>query len=214
MTEIKWDEVGARRYETGVDRGVLYLPAGTAVPWNGLTAITENVERDVKSYYIDGVKYLDQQVPDAYSAKLEALTYPDEFDELLGVSEFGPGVFLHDQPGKSFGLSYRTLVGNDVEGTEFGYKLHILYNLTASASGTAMSTLGDTVSPATFSWSLTGVPPAMSGARPTCHISLHSAGIDPGLLSTIEDLLYGTATVDPALPDLVALLALVEGFYA
>lgn len=214
MTEIQWDEVGARRFETGVERGVLYLPDGSAVPWNGLTAVSENTEREVKSYYIDGIKYLDHQVADAYSAKLEAFTYPDEFEDVLGVSQFEPGVFLHDQPGKTFGLSYRTKVGNDLLGADYGYKLHILYNLTASASAPTMSTLSESVGVSTFSWALTAVPPAMTGARPTAHISLHSLAIDPDLLSQIEDLLYGTPTTAPAQPDLVSLLALVEGFYA
>jgi hypothetical protein len=211
MTKLVWDQVGDRRYETGVDRGVLYLPDGDgAVPWNGLMQVTENREREVKSYYIDGIKYLDHHVPDTYSAKLQAFTYPEELEDLTGTAKFAPGVFLHDQRARQFSLSYRTLVGNDLEGTDHGYKIHVIYHVMAVASSAAIGSIGNAVTPSAFEWALTAVPDRIFGARPTSHISIHSLGIDPDLLEVIESRLYGTDDEPPSLPSLVDLLNLVE----
>lgn len=211
MTELVWDQIGDRRYETGIDRGVLFLPDGTAVPWNGLTSVVENRTREVKSYYIDGIKYLDHHVPGSYSSKLQAFTYPDELEELLGNPEFVPGVVLHDQGhARLFNLSYRTRVGNDVDGIDHGYKIHLLYNLLASPSDYAFHSLSDSVTPELFEWNLTGTPSQMFGIRPTSHISLDSRTIDPAKLSDLEELIYGTSLVDPSLPTLVDLLAMVD----
>jgi hypothetical protein len=218
MTVLEWDKVGDRRYETGIDRGVLFPPNAPAVPWNGLTSVTETVSRDVKSYYLDGVKYLDHHVPGSYAAKLAAFTYPDELETLLGMTEYAPGVFLHDQRAKLFHLSYRTLVGNDVDGTDHGYKVHIVYNVLAIPSDKAMSSVSNQVSVEPFEWDLTGTPNVMFGIRPTAHISLDSRKITPVVLTTVEGLLYGTPYVDadhpgtnPSLPMLFDLLTMVEG---
>lgn len=222
MTALAWDEVGTRRWQTGIDRGVLYLPDASAVPWNGLTNITEDTSREVKSYYLDGVKYLDHHVPGSYKATLSAFTYPDEFDELLGNREYAPGVFVHDQRTQLFNLSYRTMVGDDLSSEPSEYKIHIIYNVQASAAAVGFSTLSDNPVPGAFSWELTGTPAQMFGIRPTSHVSLDSRRIDPDLLAEIEVLLYGSDLVDagadppdedgpePALPDLVDLLALVS----
>lgn len=210
MTALEWDKVGERFFETGVDRGVLFTVDGLAVPWNGLTQITENSTGEVKSFWMDGVKYLDHYVPGAYSAKLEAFTYPDALDDLTGVASYAPGVFLHDQPAKRFHLSYRTGVGNDLN-QELGYKLHLIYNVLAVPSSSGIPTVGQTVEPTKMSWDLTGTPPQMFGARPTAHISLHSLGIDPTLLASIEGLLYGTVDTDPVLLSMVDLLTMIEG---
>lgn len=217
MTVLEWDKVGDRRYQTGVDRGVLFPPNGPAVPWNGLTSVTETVSRDVKSYYLDGVKYLDHHVPGSYSAKLAAFTYPDELDELLGMSEYSSGVFLHDQRVKLFNLSYRTLIGNDVDGTDHGYKLHIIYNVLAVPSDNAMNSLSDQVEIQAFEWDLRGTPPLMIGARPTAHISLDSLRAPAAKLALVEGYLYGTPYVDdvnpgtePQLPSLVDFLPVLE----
>lgn len=216
MTVLEWDKVGDRRYETGIDRGVLFPPNAPAVPWNGLTSVTETVSRDVKSYYLDGVKYLDHHVPGSYAAKLAAFTYPDELETLLGMTEYAPGVFLHDQRAKLFHLSYRTLVGNDVDGTDHGYKVHVVYNLLAVPSDKAMNSLSNQVSAEPFEWDLTGTPNVMFGIRPTSHISVDSRKISPAMLAIVEGLLYGTPHVDddhpgtdPSLPGLIDLLALV-----
>lgn len=211
MTALVWDQVGERRYETGVDRGVLYPPSGSAVPWNGLVSVDEVLSREVKPYYIDGIKFLDHHVPGSYAGKLTAFTYPDEMDTLMGTEEFSPGIFIHDQRSpKLFNLSYRTRVGNDVEGVDYAYKIHILYNLLAILNDTSFSTIGDTVEPQVFSWSIYGTPSVIFGVRPTSHISLDTRRIDPGVLASLEDLLYGSDDVDPALPTLIDFLTLVE----
>lgn len=211
MTTLVWDQVGERRYETGVDRGVLYPPSGDAVPWNGLISVNETVNREVKPYYIDGVKFLDHHVPGSYAAKISAFTYPDEMDALVGTHEFSPGVFVHDQRSpKLFNLSYRTRVGNDLEGMDHAYKVHILYNLFATLDDVTHTTIGDSVSPMAFSWSVSGTPSQMLGIRPTSHISLDSRRISPSVLDTIEELLYGAVGSEPSLPSLVDLLGMVE----
>lgn len=210
MTALVWDQVGERRYETGVDRGVLYTPDG-AVPWNGLISVDENVTREVKPYFIDGVKFLDHHVPGSYSGKITAFTYPDALAELTGSEEFAPGVFVHDQRSpKLFNLSYRTKVGNDLEGVDYGYKIHILYNILAVPGDTSFSTLGESVEAQSFSWSISGTPAQMFGIRPTSHISLDSRTIDPILLADLEEMIYGSPTNDPELPSLVDFLTLVE----
>jgi hypothetical protein len=211
MTALVWDQVGERRYETGVDHGVLYPPSGVAVPWNGLISVNESVSREVKSYFIDGIKFLDHHVPGSYSAKISAFTYPDEMDELGGTQEFSPGVFVHDQRSpRLFNLSYRTLVGNDVEGLDHAYKIHILYNLLAIPGDVTYSTNGESVDPQTFEWSIFGTPAQMFGIRPTSHISLDSRRIAPAMLETLEETLYGTVGTEPSLPSLVDLLGMVE----
>ena len=211
MTALVWDQVGERRYETGVDRGVLYPPSGDAVPWNGLISINETVSREVKSYYIDGIKFLDHHVPGSYAAKISAFTYPDEMDELIGTQEFSPGVFVHDQRSpKLFNLSYRTRVGNDLDGLDHAYKVHILYNLLATLDDVTHTTVGASVEPMAFSWSISGTPAQMLGIRPTSHISMDSRRISPALLDTIEELLYGAVGSEPSLPGLVDLLDMVE----
>ena len=213
MTALAWDEVGERRYETGVDRGVLYPRNGVGVPWNGLTAITEVRAKEVKSYYSDGIKYLDHQVLGAFSGTLQAYTYPDELDVLTGNPAFAAGVFLHDQPVRAFSLSYRTRIGNDLDGEDHGYKLHLLYNVLAAPGDFAAVSLAKSVTPQVFEWTLNAVPPLAVGIRPTAHISLNTRSIDPDLLSDIEDILYGTVSTDPEFPDLIFLLEMIEEFY-
>lgn len=215
MTALVWDAAGERKFETGVDRGVLYVHGDPveAVVWNGLSSIQEILSREVKSYYTDGIRYLNHQVLGAYSATLQAYTYPDELDDLTGVQPYEAGVFLHDQRAKAFSLSYRTGIGNDLE-TEAGYKLHVIYNLTATPSSRTYNSLAGSTNLAAFEWNLQGIPPQILGVRPTSHISLDSMSVDADLLSDIEDLLYGTVSTDPDLPTLVDLLAMVDAAYA
>lgn len=210
MTALEWGTAGDRRFETGVDRGVLYLLDGAAVPWNGLVEVTDDRNSEIKPYYIDGIKYLDHHVPGSFSGKLSAITYPDEFDAVLGNVEFSPGVVTYDQPISLFNLSYRTLIGNDVDGIDHAYKLHILYNLTAKQGSMVAKTIGQQIEPNVFQWEIVGTPPLMTGIRPTCHLSFDSRHMNPELLAEVEALLYGTEDADPIFPDAVTLLGMVD----
>lgn len=209
MTALVWDQAGERRYETGIDRGVLYLPDGNSVAWNGLTSVIEGRSSEVKSYFMDGIKYLDHKVPGAYSAKLQAFTYPDELDLLLGNMEIAPGVVAYDQRASVFNLSYRTRIANDLEGMDYAYKIHLIYNLIASQSDVNFDTVAESFSAKPFEWSLTGTPNTMFGMRPTSHISVDSRTVNPSALAELETQLYGSDTVDPSIPPLDALLAMV-----
>ena len=203
MATLVWDKVGERIFQTGVDRGVLYLHDGTAVPWNGLVDIEEGSNSELKSFYLDGVKFLDSLSPGDFIGKLKAFTYPEEFDEVNGIANVSPGLVYYNQPPKSFNLSYRTKIGNDIEGLDYGYKIHILYNLIANPDSQSYSTLKDSGIDATeFSWSLTGTPPKIEKFRPTVHISFDSRNTPPDILEMLEDKLYGTETSEPGLPSI------------
>lgn len=201
MSTLEWDKAGDRTYQTGVDKGVLYLKDGRVVPWNGLTSVDDATNSEVKSYYLDGVKILDHVTPGDYAGKLTALTYPEEFDEILGNAPIAPGLIFYEQPAKSFNLSYRTKIGNDLD-EDYGYKIHLLYNLRASADSQKFDTLSDNVAIPEFSWSLTGVPPiyTIDGVKPAVHISVDSINTRPDVLASLEGILYGTETTDPRFP--------------
>lgn len=212
MTALSWDDVGDRRYETGVDRGVLFMQDGRAIPWNGLTGVEDATSSEVQAYFMDGVKFLERQIPGDYSGTLKALTYPEEFNEVLGNKVVHEGLSYHDQPPQQFHLCYRTKIGNDVDGLEHGYRIHILYNLRAVPSTRSFGTLGDNVQPTEFNWSLSGTPPVVSGYRPTVHISIDSTNTDVPRLQDIEELLYGTDTTNPELPTLDEITALFDEY--
>lgn len=210
MTAIKWTEPGKRIFRTGVDRGVLYLNDGRAVPWNGLTSVEDGSEREVQAYYMDGVKYLSKITPGDFSGKLKAFTYPVEFDRMNGIETVAPGLSYYDQPPEDFSLSYRTLIGNDLDGTDHGYMIHVLYNLVAEPETVNYQSLSDGVNPVEFGWSLTGTPPPLKGHRPTVHISLDSTLFDESALKAIEDILYGTATTSPRLPSIEEITEFIQ----
>lgn len=198
---LVWDEVGKRFYQAGIDRGVLYLQDGTVVPWNGLTGVEESSDSEVKSVYLDGVKYLEILTPGDFSAKLTAFTYPDEFDSVNGIATVVPGFELYEQPPKSFNLSYRSQIGNDIDGSEYGYKIHIFYNVIANPESYAFATSDDSgVKPIEFGWTLTGTPPKIGTFRPTVHITVDSTKTPPDILKMVEDKLYGTVLSSPSLP--------------
>lgn len=210
MSVLQWDQLGSRFYEAGLDHAVLYVDGASGVPWNGLTALEENYNGQTTDVYFDGVKINTIVTPGDFSGVIRALTYPDAFLECEGVVEDEPGLFLTDQPVKRFGLCYRTLVGEGGEDLTAGYKLHILYNLTATPATKIRQTLGLDVTPAEFEWEVTGIPEELSGYRPTAHIILDSRDFDEWLLQDIEGILYGTETRDPELPDLKSLLAFIQ----
>jgi len=202
MPVLEWDKIGERIYQTGVDRGVLYLHDGTVVPWNGLINIEESPNSELKSFFLDGIKYLENLSPSDYLGKLQAFTYPDEFDLVNGIGHVAPGMSVHEQPPKSFSLSYRTKVGNDIEGEEFGYKIHILYNVLANPDPRAFATLQETVQPATFGWTLTGTPQKLPKFRPTVHVSIDSRTTPPEILEIVEKTLYGSEQHVASLPSI------------
>lgn len=201
MAVLKWDEIGERTYQVGIDRGVLYLQDGRVAVWNGLVDVEESPSSELKSFFLDGIKYLENLSPADFIGKLKAFTYPDEFDSVNGIATVAPGLSYHEQPPKSFSLSYRTKVGNDIDGEDHGYKIHILYNLLATPDTYAYITLQDSgVQPIEFGWTLTGTPHRIDKFRPTVHVSIDSRTTPPEILKLVEGKLYGTKTNPPSLP--------------
>jgi hypothetical protein len=205
MTRLTWDGSGERLYETGVDHGVLYIPTAgvydTGVAWNGLVSVTESPSgAEATPLYADNIKYLNLMSKEEFGATIEAFTYPDEFAQCDGSAEPQVGVRIGQQPRKIFGLSYRTQLGDDLEGTELGYKLHLVYGCQASPSEKAYGTVNDTPEAITFSWELTTTEVAVTNYKPTAIITIDSTKVDPADLATLEDLLYGTAGTGAQLP--------------
>lgn len=206
MTAIVWDQPGDRIFEAGLDRGVLYPPNGAAVPWNGLTSVTEKAPNgDGSPVYFDGVKIGAVQALGDYAASLKAYTYPTEFLDLEGTVHVGNGLYVANQKPQRFGLTYRTKIGNDVDGPGYGYKLHILYNLLAVPSQKNYRT-NDGTDATEFEWSLTAIPGEIPGFRPTAHLIFDSRMSGPLLLEDIERTLYGDAVNEPKLPDIATLV--------
>jgi hypothetical protein len=206
MTTLTWDETGQRFYETGVDHGVLYIPDSNGaytngVAWNGLTTVTESPSgAESNPLYADNIKYLNLISTEEFGATIEAYTYPDEFAQFDGTAVPTPGVSVGQQARKAFGLSYRTRLGNDIDGDEYGYKIHIIYNATAAPSEKAYATVNDSPEAITFSWELTTIPVPLPGARPTATLTIDSTKVNAADLAELEDLLYGTVGQDPSLP--------------
>ena len=196
MAKIVWDKTGERLYETGVKNGVLYVQEGGAYPkgvaWNGLTAVTESPSgAEATPLYADDIKYLNLLSAEEFGATIEAYTYPDEFAECDGSAALADGVMIGQQPRKAFGLCYRTTIGNDTNGNDYGYKLHIIYGALAAPSEKAYATINDSPEAITFSWEVTTTPVNVTGAKPTAYITIDSTKADPAKLAALEDILYG-----------------------
>jgi hypothetical protein len=171
MTRLNWDVVGERTFETGVDRGVLYVDGSDGVPWNGLISVSESPSgADLSEYYIDGIKYLQLLAGEEFTATIDAFTYPDEFASCDGTRSVGNGLFVTQQPRKGFSLSYRSQVGNDVDGISHGYKIHVVYNALAAPSARQRNSLSDSIAPLNFSWQISTKPPRFAGYKPTAHL--------------------------------------------
>lgn len=218
MSAIVWDKAGEKIYETGVDHGVLFLQNSdgsyvTGVGWNGLTAVNQNPSGgDANDIYADNIKYLSLRAAEDYGATIEAYTYPDEFMECDGSKEVAPGVYAGQQARKPFGFSYRTLIGSDTDGDSHGYKIHLVYNATASPSDKSYGTVNDSPDAINFSWEITTTPvPLGEGYKPTAHLEIDSTKADPDDLKDLEDMLYGTASSDPTLPTPAQVVAMFAG---
>lgn len=213
--KLVWDKTGEHYYETGVKNGVLYpmSASGTypkGVAWNGLTAITESPSgAEATALYADDIKYLNLMSNEEFGATVEAYTYPDEFAECDGSASLTEGVYIGQQARKTFGLCYRTTLGNDSKGNDYGYKLHIIYGAMASPSEKAYSTINDSPDAITFSWELSTTPVAVANFKPTASLTIDSTKVDPAKLAALEEILYGkdgtgedhsTGAVDPRLP--------------
>ena len=205
MSKLTWDASGERLYETGVKQGVLYVmnsnSYGNGVAWNGLTAITESPSgAESTPLYADDIKYLDLRSTEEFGATIEAYTYPDEFAACDGSASLADGVSIGQQARKMFGLCYRTTIGNDTDGTDHGYKLHLIYGATASPSEKAYETINDSPEAITFSWEITTTPVSVTGFKPTASITIDSTKADPTCLAALEEKLYGSESTEPTLP--------------
>ena len=218
MARLEWDKTGERVYESGVDHGVLYVmdatgTYGTGVVWNGLTAVTESPSgAEPNPQYADNIKYLNLISAEEFGATIEAFTYPKEFEQCDGTASLAPGITIGQQARKTFGFSYRTKVGNDVEGQDAGYKLHLVYGALAAPSERAFSSINDSPEAITFSWEITTTAVAVEGHKPTAILTIDSTLVDEADLTALEDLLYGpvTGTGTPKLPLPAEVMAIIN----
>ncbi len=206
MPKLTWDNTGERIFETGVKQGVLYPIQSDGkytkgVAWNGLTAVTESPSgAEATALYADDIKYLNLLSNEEFGATIEAYTYPDEFAECDGSAELATGVMIGQQKRKIFGLCYRTTIGNDVEGNDYGYKLHLVYGCLAAPSEKGYSTINDNPDAITFSWEVSTTPVNVEGFKPTSQITIDSTKADPTKLAALEAVLYGGEATEARLP--------------
>ena len=206
MSKIVWDAIGEHTFETGVRNGVLYLQGvegtyNTGVAWNGLTSVSESPEgAEATDLYADDIKYLTLMSAENFKATIEAYTYPDEFAECDGSATIADGVTIGQQSRKPFGLCYRTAIGNDTDGNEHGYKLHIVYGCQASPSEKQYSTINDSPEAITFSWEVNTTPVNVNGKKPTATLIIDSTKADKAKLTALEAILYGSEEQEPRLP--------------
>ena len=217
MSKLVWDALGERYYETGVSKGVLYVTDdagayGDGVSWSGLTNVTQTPSgAEATALYADNIKYLNLMSEEDFSAKIEAYYYPDEFEECDGSKELVPGVSAGQQPRKSFGFSYQTIIGNDTKRNAYGYKIHLIYGCTAKPSERSNATVNESPEAVTLSWELSTVAAeiAMNGFKPSAKITIDSTKVAPAKLKELENLLYGTAGAEASLPTPDAVAALI-----
>lgn len=218
MAALTWDKAGERVYETGVDHGVLYIPGAdgaynSGFAWNGLVSVSESPSgAEPSPQYADNIKYLNLMSAEEFGATIEAFTYPDEFAQCDGTASPVEGVYIGQQARKTFGLSYRTLVGNDLEGTAFGYKLHLIYGALAAPTEKAYNTVNDSPEAITFSWEVTTTPVEVGdGFKPTASLTVDSTKVPAAAMKALEDVLYGGATgsASPKLPTPAEVIELI-----
>ena len=206
MAKLVFDEVGSRFFETGVKNGVLFVQGANGeyengVVWNGLTAVTESPSgAEATPLYADDMKYVVLYSTEEFGATVEAYTYPEEFEQCDGSAALMDGITIGQQPRKSFGLVYKTVIGNDVQGQDLGYKIHIIYGAKAAPSEKAFATINDSPEAVTFSWELSTVPVPVTGHRPTATVVVDSTKVDAEKLALLEDKLFGSETEESTLP--------------
>lgn len=205
MAKLVWDNTGEKRYETGVDKGVLYVQKDGAYPagvvWNGLTAVSESPSgAEPTPLYADNIKYLNLMSAEEFNATIEAYDSPEEFDECDGTKEIVPGMSVGQQKRSTFGFCYRTLIGNDTKGTNYGYKIHIVYGALAAPSEKGYQSVNDSPEAITFSWEISTTPVPVTGGDPTSTVVIDSTTVDEAKLKLLEDALYGTAEEEAHLP--------------
>ena len=219
MSKLTWDQTGDRLYETGVRMGVLYPinkstgEYGKGVAWNGLTSISESPEgAEAEDIYADDIKYLSLISAETFGATIEAYTYPDEFEACDGSASIADGVVIGQQARQGFGLCYRTVVGNDVAGEEYGYKIHIIYGCKASPSEKAYETINDSPEAITFSWEVSTTPVNVAGHKATATLVIDSTKVSNATyLTNLENVLYGGDETDPRLPLPEEVAAIMSG---
>lgn len=206
MAKLEWDKTGERLYETGVSQCALYVQEGGAYPkgvaWNGITTVTESPSgAEASPIYADNIKYLNLLSTEEFGATIEAYMYPEEFEACDGTAEIAKGVAIGQQKRKTFGLCYKTLIGNDVDSNEHGYKLHIIYGALAAPSEKAYATVNDSPEAITFSWEVSTTPVNVTGGKPTASLVIDSTRCNKDKLAELEKILYGdTAGDGPRLP--------------
>lgn len=207
---ISWDNLGERVYEAGIDRCVLYVGSDPGVPWNGVVSIQENPTGGAPSaYYFEGQKYLQTPAPEEFAATITAFTYPDAFGVCDGSEPVVVGMYIQHQPRKQFGLSYRTLVANDVADTNFAYKIHLIYNALAAPAQRDHKTLSDQSNISNFVWNITTVPQEFGGFKSSAHVIIDTRFINAGAVALIENILYGDSTDDARIPSISELMSII-----
>jgi hypothetical protein len=213
MARLSWSADGERYFEGGVDRGVLYVDDGPGVAWSGLVSVAESPSGvTVEPYYIDGVKYLNRLTREEFEATITAYTYPEEFGKCDGTLAVGNGLFARQQRRRPFGFSYRTKVGNDTDGTDHAYKIHVVYGASAEPSSVSYQTLGGAQDALNFSWHVTTKASLVKNFAPSAHFVIDSRETPGALLGAIEDILYGTPQATPRLPSAGELAFLFTSF--
>ena len=206
MAKLVWDNIGEHYYETGVRNGVLYVenqndPYGKGVAWNGLISVSESPSgAEPTALWADDIKYLNLYSAEEFAATVEAYTYPDEFAECDGSAALAPGAMIGQQNRKAFGLCYRTTLGNDTDGNDYGYKLHLIYGCKASPSEKAYSTINDSPEAITFSWELSTTPVAVEGFKPTASLTIDSTKVGAAKMQALENVLYGNGNTAARMP--------------
>lgn len=215
MSKLVWNEAGKRLYETGVDRGVLYVSDGRGgyqkgVVWNGLVSVNESPSgAEATPLYAGNIKYVELMSNEEFGASIEAYTYPEEFEQCDGSAELAEGVTIGQQPRKSFGLCYRTKIGNDTAGDDHGYKIHLIYGAKAAPTEKSYTTINDSPEAITFSWEVTTTPIEVEGHKPTATLTIDSTKVKPEKLEAIEKKLYGDTATEATLPTPAEILSIV-----